>query len=495
MPSAAPSPIRRRSLACRLILALCGAGLILAGACGGGAPKQANILLVTIDTLRADHLSMYGYQRPTSPMLDALAAEGVRFDNATVQWPKTGPSFASIFTATYPKNNGIVRKIGIPLPQKFLMLAETLRGQGYQTHAVVANGAVASDFNFDQGFDTYIESWQQPPRDDGADPNGAGVVNELVRSILDRFEPERPFFLWVHYLDPHFPYTPPGDWSDKFQDDEFFDPSERIPIDRTRDKFDMVKLGKKEVLDGRDELAFYVARYDAEIAYNDAMVGELLEDLRAQGLMDDTLTVFSSDHGESLGEHYYYFDHGRFGFQTCANVPLVFHFPGVLEPRVVTDPVMLIDLTPTLLEFAGVELDNGEFMQGRSLKPRLLGADSHDDRDGYVFGEAGYGRRDFWQRIIRYGDYKFVYAREGGAQRWVTGEVGKPFALFDLGKDPGETENLIDAEPELSERLFRALNDWYREEFEVLVDVNAEGEEGEMDEKTREQLKALGYLQ
>jgi arylsulfatase A-like enzyme len=493
-----PRPSRRRSLAGALIrraaLALPLAFLSLALGCGGGGPEQANILLVTIDTLRADHLSMYGYERQTSPVLDALAAEGVRFDNATVQWPKTGPSFASIFTSTYPKDNGIVRKIGIPLPQKFLMLAEALRAQGYQTHAVVANGAVASDFNFDQGFDTYIESWQQPPRDDGADPNGAGVVNELVRSILDRFEPERPFFLWVHYLDPHFPYTPPGEWSDKFQNDEHFDPSERIPIDRSRDKFDMVKLGRKEVLDERDELAFYVARYDAEIAYNDAMLGELLETFRSEGMMDNTLTVFSSDHGESLGEHYYYFDHGRFGFQSCANVPLFFHFPGVIEPRVITDPVMMIDLTPTLLEFAGVELEDGEFMQGRSLMPRLMGADSHDDRGGYVYGEAGYGRRDYWQRIVREGNYKFVFAREGGAQRWVTGEVGKPFALFDLENDPGETENLVDSQPEVAERLFRALNEWYRQDFEVLVDVNADGEEREMDEKTREQLKALGYL-
>ena len=472
-------------------LALCA---LLTISCADGPPAPSNILLITIDTLRADHLSMYGYERHTSPVLDQLASEGVRFDAAAVQWPKTGPSFASIFTSTYPKNNGIVRKIGIPLPQKFLMLAELLKKRGYQTHAVVANGAVASDFHFDQGFDSYVESWQQPPREDGADPNGAGVVNELVEGVLERFDSERPYFLWVHYLDPHFPYTPPGEWSDKFQDDEFFDPEVRIPIDRTKHKFDMVKLGRDQVLDGRDDLAFYVARYDAEIAYNDAKVGELLDLLRGRGMLERTLTVFTSDHGESLGEHYYYFDHGRFGFQTCLNVPLVFHYPGYLDPHVDTDPVMLINLTPTILEFAGVDLPDGEWMQGRSLLPRLLGEPAGGDAPNYAYSEAGYGRQGFWQRIVRDGKYKFVYALEGGAQRWVTGEVGNAFALFDLEADPGETRNLVDELPEVAERLFRVSNAWFREDFEVLIDRDAEGEEREMDEKTREQLEALGYL-
>ncbi|MDX1385663.1 MAG: sulfatase, partial [Thermoanaerobaculia bacterium] len=423
--------LRRRLILARLAVA---STLLGALSCGGPrVPEGSSILLITIDTLRADHLSMYGYERQTSPVLDGLAAEGVRFDQATVQWPKTGPSFASIFTATFPKNNRIVRKIGIPLPQKFLMLAEVLRGLGYQTHAVVANGAVASDFHFDQGFDSYVESWTQPPRDDGADPNAAGAVNELVAALLPQMDPDKPFFLWVHYLDPHFPYTPPPPYTDMFQGDEHFDPSVRLEIDRSRQKFDMMKLGRQQVLDERDDLAFYVARYDAEIAYNDSKVGELMAMLTEAGLMERTLTVMTSDHGESLGEHHYYFDHGRFGFQTCLNVPLFFHYPGVLEPRVVSDPVMLVHLTPTLLEVAGVELEDGAFMQGRSLLPRLLGRERQaGDEPDYVYSEAGYGRRDMWQRIVRDERFKFVYAQEGEAQRWITGSVGKELALYDL---------------------------------------------------------------
>ena len=225
-------------------------------------PIGSNILLITIDTLRADHLSSYGYERTTSPVIDKLAAEGIRFDQASVQWPKTGPSFASIFTATYPKNNGIVRKVGIPLPQEFRMLAEELKANGYGTHAVVANGAVSADFFFDQGFDTYVESWRVE-EEDGIDPTGAEAINRRVLEVLPEIDRDKPFFLWVHYLDPHFPYTPPGEWSDLFQDDEYFDPSEKLLIDRTKNKIDMVKIGASQILDERDDRAFYVARYDA----------------------------------------------------------------------------------------------------------------------------------------------------------------------------------------------------------------------------------------
>ena len=178
-------------------------------------PAGSNILLITIDTLRADHLGSYGYPRDTSPVLDRLAAEGVRFDQPAVQWPKTGPSFASIFTATYSKDNEIVRKVGIPLPFEFRMLAEELQAQGYQTRAVVANGAVAKDFHFDQGFDTFIETWKLEEKEPGMDLNGAEAVTDLARSLASGLDPDKPYFLWVHYLDPHFPYTPPADYADR----------------------------------------------------------------------------------------------------------------------------------------------------------------------------------------------------------------------------------------------------------------------------------------
>lgn len=458
-------------------------------------PERPNILLITVDTLRADHLSAYGYPRRTSPVIDGLAREGVLFENASVQWPKTGPSFASMFTATYPKDNGIVRKVGIPMPQRFRMLAENLKEQGYETHAVVSNGAVGSEFGFGQGFDTYLESWKSPPPTPGADNTAAATVNELARAIVKGLQPSSPYFLWVHYLDPHAPYTPPGEWRDRFQNDEWYSPEPKIKIQRERPRQQMTGIGYSQVLDGREELGFYIARYDAEISYADAHIGELLQDLGERGLLENTLTVFTSDHGESLGEHYYYFDHGRFGFQTCARVPFIVHFPGVIPAGVDPDPVELIDLTPTLLEAAGVALEDGRYMQGRSLSPRLWPSDDTPEATRFAFTEAGYGEQRKWLKIVRDRRFKLTNATVSADQRWIGGE-GVPWILHDLEADPGELVNVAEQYPEEFQRLRRTLLDWWNQPpFEVEVDEGADEEPREMDAETREQLKALGYLQ
>ncbi len=454
-------------------------------------PGPSNILLITIDTLRADHLSAYGYARQTSPVIDALAAEGVRFDQAAVQWPKTGPSFASIFTSTYPSDNGIVRKVGIEIPCQFPMLAEQLKRAGYSTHAVVANGALSKDFRFDQGFDTYIESWKaEVPA--GVDPTGAEAVNRQVFKILETLDRSRPYFLWVHYLDPHFPYNPPEEWKDRFVDDVYFDPSRQIEVSKRR-RQQMLGIGRSQVLEGREDLAFYVARYDEEIAYNDAKLGELLDKLEAEGLMERTLTALTSDHGESLGDHHYYFDHGRFGFQTCLRVPLILHYPGVLEPKVDSGPVELLDLTPTLLEAAGIELPDGTWMQGRSLGPRLLGEPAAEGE--LAFSEAGYATRGRWQRIVRDERFKLVHAQVLSERRWYSGK-DVFFTLYDLENDPEETVNVVEEHPEVFERLLAQLEERREAEpWDVRVDVEGCAEGAGMTRETEDLLKSLGYLQ
>ena len=460
-------------------------------------PAGSNILLITVDTLRADHLSSYGYPRNTSPHIDRLAAEGVRFDQAAVQWPKTGPSFASIFTSTYPKDNGIVRKIGTPIPHEFKMLAEVLSQQGYSTHAVVSNGAVAREFNFDQGFDSYRETWKPPPEGGGSTSNHAAVVNQLTQAVVAGMDRSRPFFLWVHYLDPHFPYAPPQESRNRFQSDDWYDPSRKLAVSEERRRRQLGGIGYLQRLSGSDELDFYVARYDAEIAYTDDKIGQLLEFLNTKGLLDKTLTVVTSDHGESLGEHSYFFDHGRFSFQTCLRVPLILHYPGVLPPRVDGKPVELIHLSATLLETAGVPLQDGVWMQGRSLTPRLLGLEAGGaGRSSYAYSEAGYATKRRWQKIVRDERYKLIYAPFEPDQRWIGGRRGAYFALFDLLQDPQETVNLADREPEVVERLSRELTGWWRpNQFNVRVDASVSEEVREMAPETREQLEALGYLQ
>jgi len=471
-------------------------------------PAGSNILLITVDTLRADHLSSYGYVRPTSPVIDRLAAEGVRFDQAQVQWPKTTPSFASIFTASYAKDNQIVRTAGQPVSCKFSMLAEMLKRQGYATAAVVANAAVGSDFYFDQGFDEFIETWKLHESQKGSDPNRAEAVTNLAIGQLDRLKASgKPYFLWVHYLDPHAPYEPPAPYRDRFQNDEHFDPSVRIPLS-DKPKQQMFGIGSERVLDGRDELAFYVARYDAEIAYTDEQIGRLLNEMKARGLLEKTLTAFTADHGESLGDHGYYFDHGRFSFQTCLRVPLVLHYPGVLTARVDKEPVELIHLAPTLLQAAGAKLTNGGWMQGRTLTARLRGQKEPErsreeaktaeaaPTPGLAFAEAGWETNNKWQKVARDSRFKLIYAQTRPEQRWIGGE-GVRFALFDLASDPGETKNVADQFSKDVERLKRELWKWDRAP-RVNVETDAQGgtcgEQRAVSKETEDLLRSLGYL-
>lgn len=516
--------IRRTSSFRAAALALPAGGLILLFAgCRSEPPKveplpaKSNILLITVDTLRADHLSAWGYERQTSPTIDRLAAEGVRFDQAAVQWPKTTPSFASMFTSTYAKDNGMVRKVGVPLSCKFTTLAENLQRQGYATAAVVANGALGSEFHFDQGFDVYIETWKLDHGGDAAlpakDPNGAEAVTKLAEGLLAQLEKAsqggKPWFLWVHYLDPHAPYTPPGEYAGKFQGDAHFDPKPQIDV-VAKPNQQMMGIGQKQVLEGHTDLAFYRARYDAEILYNDAQIGRLLDEMKRRKMMGKTLTVFTADHGESLGEHAYYFDHGRFSFQTCLRVPLIVHFPGVIAPRVDADPVELIDLAPTLLEAAGGSLPASVPLQGHSLTPRLRGVARPAPppaQEGApwvrppatAFSESGWETDNKWQKVVRDRRFKLIFAQTRPEQRWIGGE-GIRFTLYDLQNDPGETQNVADKYPDDLERLKKDLWAWDRaphlnaETDTQVPPTCAETQGREMDDETRALLKSLGYL-
>jgi choline-sulfatase len=220
------------------------------------------------------------------------------------------------------------------------------------------------------------------------------------------------------------------------------------------------------------------------------MLGELLAGLERRGLMDGTLVALTADHGESLGEHRYYFHHGRFGFETCLHVPLLLRWPGRIRPGRDAAPAELVDLAPTLLDLAGVPLEGGAWMQGRSLVPRLTG---RERAPGYARAEAGYATDGRWQKVIRDGRYKLIFAPYLADQRHIGGR-GQPYALFDLTADPGETENLVESRPQEFARLHDALFEWWQpNSFPVLVDDET-GTLPALTEETREQLEALGYL-
>jgi arylsulfatase len=194
----------------------------------------------------------------------------------------------------------------------------------------------------------------------------------------------------------------------------------------------------------------------------------------------------------SLGDHGYFFDHGRFSFQTCLRVPLILHYPGVLGARVDAKPVELIHLAPTLLEAAGVKLPGGSWMQGRTLTPRLRGGAT----EGLAFSEAGWENNNKWQKVARDGRFKLIFAQTRPEQRWIGGE-GVRFVLYDLANDPGETKNVIDRFPQDAERLKRALWTWDRT---PRVDVEMDAQGGTcgalrpVSRETEELLRSLGYL-
>ncbi|MGH7856459.1 MAG: sulfatase family protein, partial [Candidatus Binatia bacterium] len=395
---------------------------------------------------------------------------------------------------TYPKDNGIVRAIGTPLACSLRLLAEELRALGYQTAAVVANGAVGREFYFDQGFDQYVETWKEADDDQKIEvATRPDHVTTLAIETLATLKSDRPYFLWVHYLDPHFPYRPPKPWRNAFQGDALYNPEPRIVLDRTKPKRVTGAIGYRQILDDRDELAFYVARYDAEIRFTDYEIDRLLGALRARGDYDRMLTIFTADHGESLGDHDYYFDHGMLPFQDVLHVPLAIRYPSAFEPRVDADPVELVHLAPTVLEYAGAELEDGVWAQGRSLVSRLEGRSN--GRGTLAFSEAGYGTERRWMYIVTDGRFKLIWAQRPEDQWRLAGGLGVDRVLYDLASDARETTNVAARFPHEFEALSRRLSSWHgAPPFAVARDGPDCKDARTTDPETLEQLRALGYL-
>jgi arylsulfatase A-like enzyme len=464
-------------------------------------PRPRNVVFIVIDTLRADRLSCYGYPQPTSPRLDRLAAEGVRFEHAIVQKSKTSPSVASLLTGTYPHTHGIVTSSSW-LPDEAVTLPEILDDAGWTTAAFVANSGVSATFNFHQGFRTHV---QVKKREGG---NHAERVSRHVLPWLEENHAE-PFFLYVHYIDPHSPYDPPEPFRGRFTGDDLYAPFRdvRLPIGET---FTRMIFEKAVIDDGATELALYLARYDEEIAYVDAEVGRLLATLKELGREEDTLVVFTSDHGESLYEHEIYFNHGLYAYEDNIRVPLVLRYPPALESgRVEEDVVESIDLMPTILEMLG--LPPHPEVEGQSLVALLLGAG--DARPRSAFAEGGYDKENLI-RAIRTRNWKLIFNPKGAdlhadpfrarillsptrTRTLLNAVHGGPgstarWELYDVSEDPAEEVNLVERRPEVFASLQRDLEAWMAlapaERNPRVIDP------GDLPEDVLEELRALGYI-
>jgi len=369
------------------------------------AAKKLSILFITMDGLRADHLGSYGYARDTSPNLDALAAKGTVFERAYAQAPSTRYSIPSFHTSRYSSQVPRDATLEIPRPirPEANLMAEIFKEAGYNTGAVLSYMVFNRTWKMDQGYDFYDNSQATYYVGKGSpawDKEQPYVLPKVAKEFLDRNKGDKPFFLWTHFFEPHPPY-----------------------VHRTKPK-DF----------GTDE----VSVYDAELAYGDERVGELLDHLAAHPAADRTVVVVSADHGRGLGEHGLA-THGYDLFAENLHVPLIIYVPG-LQPRRIKHPVALLDILPTMVNLAGIKQKFN--FEGQSLVPQLTeGVEPPPDRP--IFSEVQVGfQNSHVINAVTTRDYKLIYD--------VTYNT---FQLFDLRTDPTEQKNISDQAPAELKRI------------------------------------------
>lgn len=405
-----------------------GVALLLLLGCGRADPPR-HLVLVTLDTLRADRLGAYGYGRETSPNFDALALRGVRFDEAITQAVLTPPSHASILTGLNPPAHGLHRLSGEVLAPENRTLAEILAAAGFTTAAFVSARPLRAAQGLAQGFQIY----SQPDFRLGSQRR-AGRTNAIVERWLKSVSDER-IFLWVHYFDPHTPYAAPEDVRARF-DLEPDRPSVDSPI---RAHADPRKEPGAELVQHMSDL------YDAEVAYLDRELGALMEVLEVRGILSDAIVALVADHGENLGERGYYFGHFDL-VRAAARVPLVLVHPrGRWRGRVVDARVRTVDLLPTLLGWLGIGVPEG--LDGRDLTPLIEGRE-REARIAYV-EQVGYTNTVgvYWDRWV-------LRMRRPKARRAATGPVA---TLHRSDEDPDLIHDVRDEQPEVAARLEAAL--------------------------------------
>ena len=401
-----------------------------------GSADRPNVLLVTIDTLRADHVGSYGYQAASTPTIDALAARGVRFETSVVHTPLTGPSHASILTGHTPLGHGFRNNSGYVLAPQVKTAAEDFRQAGYRTAAFVSGFPLDRRFGFDRGFEMYDDRLPK-----GNDRRRTPYVERFADATTDaalRWLPTlrpatgpspAPWFLWVHYYDPHAPYEPPADLAERFR----------------------------------------ASPYDGEVAFVDRQLARLLQALEASGESARTIVLVTADHGESLGEHGEG-THGIFIYDATLRVPWVMAGPRVPAGRVSRTVARSIDVLPTLADYAG--LPGRSDIDGRSLRPA---AEGHEMRDEPTYAESLYPELELgWAPLHAWRTNALKYIKAPHAE------------LYDLEKDPLETTNRVAEERASVEDLDRKVDAALRHPVPSAAAPA-------VDPEAAERLRALGY--
>jgi arylsulfatase A-like enzyme len=445
--------------------------LLALGCSGAREPNRPNVLFIVVDTLRADHLGSYGYERPTTPSIDALATESARFARAYASAPWTKPSVASMITGLHPSTHTVLR-LGSSLPQSALTLAERLRTAGYSTAAIVAHHLIDAEFGFDQGYDTFHQ-------DHAGGHMGitTGPVTDEAIGLLDQLSTgDAPFFLFVHYFDPHFVYL---------RHPAYGFAGERPP--RIRWNRGVAGLRRLDPPPDETEIAFLVAAYDEEIRHTDAGIGRLIGALRERGLFDDTLIVFTADHGEEFFERGW-LGHSITVFEELVRVPLIIRPPGVGQTGHIVDaPVSLVSLTPTILDAVGVAYAEHDF-QETSLMPYVRDASTAAAAPVYV--ELDFDRSPLERTADPRGTVRKTAIVSGTLKLMLDESTGE-YELFDLERDPDEQHDVSAEHPDLLQELRATLH-------AKMDAVRADGLQAHSRTLTDDQkhmLEELGYLE
>lgn len=440
---------------------------VFAVGCGSPEPTgPPNFLFITVDALRADHLGIYGYERDTSPHIDKFFRDGAVYEFAYSTEANTSPSVVSFLSGTLPQDNG-VRLLLQHVPDDMMLVSDYLSDAGYHTAGIVSNIVLTSEamslnLHFDY-YDDYVD--EKEPYRNVYERNARATTDAGIHWMVTAYDPNKPYFLWLHYQDTHGPYRPPPDKPVSFSHDEPL----RINISRVPDY-----QREPGVNDGLE----YVDLYDEELAYMDHHVGRLLEVFKKEGLLNNTVVIFSADHGESMMEHERWFTHGYHVYDEITRVPLLFRFPDRKPSNRVPNRVSLVDLTPTILSLAGLEAPSD--IRGRDLSV-LQG-----DRPVYAQGGE-------W-RSMHLADRKWIIKVQ-------TKNPDPPIrsVYYELDTDPKELlplEWLVTDEAEQFFELIKSDPDpgGVPLEFKKGIQVNAPKVRPGVDEETLKKLRSLGYV-
>ncbi len=476
---------RLKAILLFLLFVLGWGGLTACGEPREAPPSRArpNVVLIVLDTIRADILSAYGYPKPTSPSLSLVASEGILFHQAITTDFWTLPAHASLLTGEYPAVHQATSETNA-LGEEAMTLAEYLRAAGYKTRAYVSNPWIGSEQGFGQGFDTYIETWKSAPTAHDAYATDSAGIEGAQAWLNEQNERGENFFLFLNLNSAHMPYSPDALTLVEIS------PAPRSP-ERTRElraiKGMWAYLGGEYSLKA-DDFEVLQDLYAAEVAMVDGLVGGMVEFMRELNMLDDTLLIITSDHGENLGEHGMV-DHLLSMYETTMRVPLIMRLPSSFSAGSESEElVSLVDIVPTVLDICGLAPQYPDIAARSLLSPsrsphEFVIAENERPLNGVNlmrenFPDFDPASIDHRMKMLRTLQHKLIWYDDGRVE------------VYDLQSDPGELNDLSVLEPELSSRLLSQLEAWNAAQEDPRPSQPVEIS----DPETRDQLRALGYI-